>query len=265
MNTVYREAALKRAFGDWRFTDHGLKPGSRKQATNYEGGKVFFGWFEILIFKLGMMMNVVAIVGSPRKGRATDRLVDEAIKGVKVKQPDCKVKKINLVDYNIQYCRNCLVCRDRETDAAYSECVIEDDMGRIYEELLGSDALILATPVHAGYPTALMMMFLERIIWPFGKPEKRYLNISGCPLPRSDKKRRAIIIVTSGIIPPLYRRFCDWATGCIKGIVRDSLKAKTVGNMYAGDLEHRGVDYYCDKAKRLGEKLVGGDEKMGLT
>ena len=203
-------------------------------------------------------MNLLAIIGSPRKGKATDTLVDKAIEGVKVKHPDCNVKKINLVDYNIQYCKNCLVCRDADTSEPYSKCVIKDDMAQIYEELLETDALILGTPVHSGYPTALMMIFLERISWTFAKPEKGYLfnTVYGCPLPRSDKKRKSIIIVTSGIIPPLYRIFCDWATKCIRDIVRHSLNAQTVGDMYAGDIEHRGVDYYFDKANKLGQKLV---------
>ena len=122
-------------------------------------------------------MNTLAIIGSPRKGKATDSLVDKAIEGVKAKYPDSMVTKINLVDYNIQYCKNCLTCRDADTDEALSECIIKDDMAHIYEEVLKSDALILGTPVHSGYVTALMMMFLERITWTFVKPEKRYLNI----------------------------------------------------------------------------------------
>ena len=201
-------------------------------------------------------MNLLAIMGSPRKGKATDALVDKAIEGAKAKHPDSNVKKINLADYNIRYCKNCLVCRDADTNDPVSKCVIEDDMAQIYDDLLETDALILGTPVHSGYPTALMMIFLERITWTFAKPEKRYLTVRGCPLPRSEKKRKSIIIVTSGIVPPLYRRFCDWATPCIKGIVLDSLNAKTVGNMYAGDIERRGAAYYFDRATRLGQKLV---------
>jgi FMN-dependent NADH-azoreductase len=201
-------------------------------------------------------MNILAIVGSPRKGQSTDTLVDKAIEGVKAKHPKSNVKKVNLVDYDIQYCKNCLTCRDADTNKPISKCVINDDMSLIYEEILRADALIFGTPVHSGYVTALMMIFLERITWTFAKPEKRYLNISGCPLPRSDKKRKSIIIVTSGIIPPLYRRSCDWATGCIRGIVRHSLNSKTVGALYAGDIEHRGVEYYFDKAIHLGKKLA---------
>lgn len=201
-------------------------------------------------------MNVLAIIGSPRKGKATDTLVDKAIEGAKAKCPGGQVKKINLIDYRLQCCRNCLVCRDADTREPFSECVIKDDMAQIYAELLASDALILGTPVHSGYPTALMMTFLERITWTFAKPEKRYLTVSGCPRPRSDRQRKAIVIVTSGIIPPLFRRFCDWATPCLKDVVRFALNARTVGDLYAGDIEHRGVDHYFDKAFKLGRKLV---------
>jgi len=202
------------------------------------------------------VVNLLAVVGSPRKGKATDTLVDKAIEGVKARRPDCNVEKINLADYDIHYCMNCLSCRDADTDEAFSECVIEDDMPRIYEALQRSDALILATPVHSGYPTALMMLFLERITWTFAKPEAKILTIKGCPTPRSKKKRKAISIVTSGIIPPLFRRFCDDATRLLKQAMRDCLNAKPVGNMYAGDIEHRGVETYFDKAFKLGQKLA---------
>jgi hypothetical protein len=101
-----------------------------------------------------------------------------------------------------------------------------------------------------------MMTFLERICWTFAKPEGRFLNISGIPIPRSDKKRKAVIIVTSGIIPPIYRKLCDDATPLIRGTIKDSLNAKTVGDLYAGDIEHRGVEHYFHKALKLGEKLV---------
>jgi multimeric flavodoxin WrbA len=149
------------------------------------------------------IMNLTAVIGSPRKGKATDTLVDKAIEGAKAGNPSCRVKKINLCDYDIQYCRNCLVCRDTDTNEPLSKCVIKDGMTQIYEELLESDTLIFGTPVHSGYPTALMMAFLERITWTLAKPEKSYLTVHGCPLPRSDKKRKSIIIVTSGVVPPL--------------------------------------------------------------
>ncbi len=200
-------------------------------------------------------MNLLAIVGSPRKGKATDLLVDRAIEGARASSSGASVKKINLVEHEIGYCRNCLKCRDRVTEEAISRCVIRDDMDWISEAVLSSDALIFGTPVHMGYATALMMAFLERVCWTFAKPERRVLNLKGCPMPRSDKRRQAVIIVTSGIIPPLYRRLCDEATPLIKQTIKDSLNAETVGDLYAGDLEHRGVEFYFDKASKLGRRL----------
>jgi multimeric flavodoxin WrbA len=201
-------------------------------------------------------MNILAIVGSPRKGKATDILVDKAIEGSQSKEQCCYFKKINLIDYDIKYCKNCLACRDYKTDEPIAKCTIRDDMDQISVDVQNSDALIFGTPVHMGFATAIMMSFLERICWTFAKPERKILTIRGCPIPRSGKKRKSIIIVISSIVPPFYRRFCDEATPLIKGVVRDSLNGKTVGTLYAGDIEHRGVEYYYDKAYSLGRKLI---------
>lgn len=201
-------------------------------------------------------MNLLAIVGSPRKGKATDTLVDKAIEGVLSVSQNCNVKKIHLAEHDIKFCKNCLACRDSKTKEPVAKCSIRDGMDHIKEDVLKSDSLIFGTPVHMGYATAIMMTFLERICWTFAKPEGKLLSIYGCPIPRSNKNRKSIIIVTSGIIPPLFRRLCDDATPLIKQTAKDSLNAKTVGDMYAGDIEHRGVDYYLDKAFKLGMKLV---------
>ena len=201
-------------------------------------------------------MNLLAIVGSPRKGKATDTLVDRAIEGVKSKTPNCNVKKLHLIDHDIQFCKNCLACRDSKTKKPVAKCAIQDDMDYIREDVLKSDFIIFGTPVHMGYATAIMMTFLERICWTFAKPEGKLLSIYGCPIPRSNKTRKSIIIVTSGIIPPLFRRLCDDATSLIKQTAKDSLNAKTVGDMYAGDIEHRGVDHYLDRAFKLGKRVV---------
>lgn len=201
-------------------------------------------------------MNLLAINGSARKGKSTDTLIDRAMEGVRSGLPTCRLKKIHLIDHHIQFCKNCMACRDSRTNDPVAGCTIRDDMDHIKTYLLNADLLILGTPVHMGYASAIMMSFLERICWTFAKPGRKVLGISGCPLPRSDKTRQAAIIVTSGIVPPVYRKLCDWATGQMKGVVKDSLNGKIVGDLYAGDIEHRGVDHYLDKAYRLGQRLV---------
>jgi len=200
-------------------------------------------------------MNLLAIVSS-QKGNSTDTLVNAAIEGAKFKAPDCKIKKINLLEYNIKFCKNCLACFKSKTKNPIAKCAIRDDMDHINEDILSSDFLIFGTPVHMGFATGIMTTFMERICWVFAKPEKSYIILNGCPLPRSEKKRKSIVIVTSGIVSPILRRLCDEATPLIKGVAKDSLNSKTVGDLYAGNIWNRGVDYYNDKAIKLGKKLV---------
>lgn len=201
-------------------------------------------------------MYLLAIVGSPRKTKATDTLVDKAIKGLKSTNPDCNVKKIHLADYDIRFCKDCLTCwKDTESEP-YTKCVIQDDMDDIYKEIVKADRLILGTPVHMGFVTGIMMTFLERICWTFAKPGKNYLTVKGCPAPRTKLERKVVIIVVSGMIPPMYKQFCNWATSQIKQTVHDSLNAKTVGKLYAGDVWNRGVEKYFDEAFKLGRKLA---------
>jgi len=200
-------------------------------------------------------MNILAIVSS-KKGNSTDTLVNTAIEGARSIASNSNVKKINLLEHNIKFCNNCLACVKSQTKEPIAKCSIRDDMDEINQDILDSDSLIFGTPVHMGFATGIMTTFLERICWVFAKPEKSYLIVKGCPLPRSEKKRKSIIIVTSGIVSPILRRFCDEATPLIRGVVKDSLNSKTVGDLYAGDIWHRGFDYYTDKAFNLGKKLV---------
>jgi multimeric flavodoxin WrbA len=200
-------------------------------------------------------MNLLAIVGSPRKGKATDTLVDKAIQGVRSINPEWNVNKVHLADQDINYCRDCLTCWKSKTKGPVAKCAIRDDMDQINEEILKADRLIIGTPIHMAYASALMMTFLERICWTFAKPEKSYVLVKGCPTPRSDKKRKAIIITVSGMIPSRYKRLCNAATPQIRGVIKDSLNAETVGKLYAGDVWHVGVETYFDHAFKLGKKL----------
>ncbi len=202
-------------------------------------------------------MNILGIVGSPRKGKATDRLVQRAVEGAWAALPDAQARIIHLVDHDIQHCRNCLTCRDDKTDAPLARCMIRDDMDAINQDLLASDLLVVGSPVHMGSVNGRMLCFLERICWVFARPCKSYLTVRGCPGPRSDKKRRAVVIVCASIVPPYLRMFCNDAAPLIKCTLRDSLRASTVGSLYAGALERRGVEHYLDKAFKLGRKLAG--------
>jgi len=51
-------------------------------------------------------MRLLAIVGSYRKGKTVDTLIDAAIKGARAGRENVEVEKIHLVDKNVKYCKN---------------------------------------------------------------------------------------------------------------------------------------------------------------
>jgi NAD(P)H-dependent FMN reductase len=192
-------------------------------------------------------------VGSYRKGKTIDTLVDRAIEGAQ-SHGGVEVDKIILVDKHIEYCKNCMVCRNDDPTKSLAHCTISDDMDAIYPLIEQADAFIFGTPVNMGAVTAVMKTFLERVCWVFAKPGSRPLP--GCPAPRTTRRNRAIIITSSGIVAPLLRRFCDDATPLIRSVSKCSLNARVVGTLYAGAVETRGLAPYLPKAYRLGQKLT---------
>ena len=199
-------------------------------------------------------MKLLAISGSYRKGRSIDKLVERAIEG-SLENSDVSVESIRLADRNIKYCTNCMVCRNDDPSKEIANCPIVDDMQEIYPAIQEADAFIFATPINIGTATAVMKTFLERTCWTLAKPGNK--PIKGCPQPRTKKQKRAVIILSSGVVPPILRRFCDDASSLIKSSCGSSFGARVMGTLYAGALENRGMDRYLDKAYELGKRLSG--------
>ncbi len=198
-------------------------------------------------------MNVLAIMGSYHRTGTINTLMDQAIAGVR-SGGDVQVDKITLIDQRIEYCRNCLTCRADDPEKPLARCAIDDDMTEIYRLVEQADGFIFGTPVNMAHVTAVMKTFLERLCWVCAKPGR--WPLPGCPTPRITRPRRAIAIVSAGVVPVWLRRFCDDATVLIKQVCRDSLNARLVGSLYAGAVEKRGTQPYDAKAFALGRKLI---------
>ena len=199
-------------------------------------------------------MKTVAIMGSYRKGKTIDTLVDRAIEGVMDARPNAVVEKIVLIDRHIEYCRNCGACRRDDPEKAIARCIIDDDMQDILPLMREADAYIFGVPIFEGTVNAVTKAFLERICWTLARAGR--WPVRGCPEPRDGRKRRAIVLMSSGLIIPLLRRFCDDATSLIKSTAGDSLNAKLIGSLYAGAVEKVGIERYLERARSLGVRLA---------
>ena len=101
-------------------------------------------------------MNILAIVGSPRKGGNTDILVDRVIQGAKSQRQGVLVEKIYVNDLKLEPCRGDLSCRKT------GRCVISDDMAHVLEMIEQADGLILGSPLYRGYLSGQMKVLMDR-------------------------------------------------------------------------------------------------------
>jgi multimeric flavodoxin WrbA len=98
--------------------------------------------------------RVLGIVGSPRTGGNTDILVDEVLAGAR--EVGAGVEKVMLGALDIAPCQACNGCRQT------GECVQQDDMPALLEQMQHSHVWVLGTPIYWWGPTAQFKAFFDR-------------------------------------------------------------------------------------------------------
>jgi len=107
----------------------------------------FTGW------RVGQL-RILGVVGSRRKKGNTSILVQEALKPFRMNNIETKL--VFLSDYGISCCNGCEGCKETY------KCVINDDMQKLYPDILGADAIILGSPAYFYNITADMKAFIDR-------------------------------------------------------------------------------------------------------
>ncbi len=100
-------------------------------------------------------MKVLGIVGSKRKNGNTAYLVNKALDIIKSKEVETDV--VYLGDYKFSGCNGCEACKDTY------ECIIKDDMQKIYPLLIEADALVIASPTYFYNVTSDIKAFIDRL------------------------------------------------------------------------------------------------------
>ncbi len=99
-------------------------------------------------------MKVLALLGSPRRGGNTDLLLEEMLRGAQSQETE--IERVVLSDWDISGCRECRKC---EVDG---NCVIQDQMQKLYPKLLQADHIILASPIFFYGVTAQAKRMIDR-------------------------------------------------------------------------------------------------------
>ena len=89
-------------------------------------------------------MQIMAFVGSPRKGSNVDCLIDRVIEGL-YSRSEAAVEKIYLFEADIKYCTGCLACTAFKGS---QDCPLKDDMAVILTRMKQADGFIFGTPNH---------------------------------------------------------------------------------------------------------------------
>ena len=99
-------------------------------------------------------MRVIAIYGSPRQDGNTSVLLKEAVKGAK--KEGAQVEEFVLRNLKMSPCLEIYGCKDT------GRCIIKDDFQMIYDRLLESDGLMLASPIFFYTVSAHTKIFMDR-------------------------------------------------------------------------------------------------------
>lgn len=196
-------------------------------------------------------MRITAIVGSYHKDGIIHAAVDEILAAAAGQ--GAQVGKIDLLDYGVEFCRNCQACAQAE-GSARGTCAIHDDMPAILDAIDASDAIVLASPMNFWSVTAIMKRFIERLIcygywpWKMRTPKNRVTRLD----------KRAVVVITCAA-PVILARFLTNMHKLLKSVAR-LLGARKVDILYIGLARHTPTSKLSDraraKAQRLGRKLV---------
>lgn len=135
-------------------------------------------------------MNICILMGSPRKTGNTASMLVPLLETLSENQIETTTfwlfdKKIN----------SCLACRNCQKDHSKFGCIFKDDMQEIFDAVLASDLILLATPIYSWYCTAPMKAALDRLMYGMNK---YYGDIKG---PSLWERKKCAILATCGYSP----------------------------------------------------------------
>jgi len=183
-------------------------------------------------------MKVTGFLGSPRLDGNTSRLVDAILEGAKEK--GAETERFNLNGMKINPCQACYSCRK------YGDCVQEDDMQRLYQDILSPYPIIIGFPIYMWQMSGQTKCFIDRMLPVLGYNFKS----------RIPKSKKVVLAVTHGApSDDAFKAYIDTTAkmlGFLGFDVADVIIAPNMGNK--GDIDkEEGI--IC-KAREIGRSLL---------
>jgi len=104
-------------------------------------------------------VKILILNGSARREKGvTGRLLKSLIKGLA--DGGAEANEVQVQGLNITPCTACFSCMHKKS----GDCILDDDMSHIYQELKASDMLIIATPVYVDGMSGALKIVIDRCV-----------------------------------------------------------------------------------------------------
>lgn len=127
-------------------------------------------------------MKFYALNGSPRRGQSTNKLLNEAICGIKSVIADADVETIHVYDYLYTGCVSCYACK-RIGGKSYGKCAKKDDISEILLKISEADGIVIGAPIYFHDVPGQLRAFMERLLYPYLVYGKEYYSIAPKKIP----------------------------------------------------------------------------------
>ena len=169
-------------------------------------------------------MNILILLGSPRKGGNTDLLVEAFVKGASQKH-----------HVEVNPCMGCNACFKSKDNI----CAQKDDMSLIYEKMNQADILVIASPVYFYGLSAQLKTVIDR-----------------CHNPIRDTfriKKMALLLVGAATLPELFDSIFVQYQLCLNFFkLEDAGRVLVRGVKDKGDIKNTNA---LDEAFELGQQM----------
>lgn len=103
-------------------------------------------------------MRVLVITGSPHRHGTSALLADRFIEGAKA--AGHTVKRFDAAQADIHYCISCNHCKTGD-----AECIYDDDIRKLYPDIIAADCIALASPIYYHDFTAQIKRLFSSMVW----------------------------------------------------------------------------------------------------
>ena len=120
-------------------------------------------------------MKILGLIGSARKRGNTEILVKEVLRAAR--DEGAETESLRLTDYDIRPCTGCMACLVKKEG-----CPISDGVNAIFEKMIGSDGIVLGTPVYFLGASGIIKTLIDRGFpnsFPYTMPLKGKKGVTG--------------------------------------------------------------------------------------